>query len=377
MSAFDLSSADARPRGGCHARAGRAGGLTLALALAAAAGVGCDRGAPAATVGHETHRVARRDLRDVLTRIGTVQALRTVEIKSEASGRIESLAVKEGQSVRAGDVLLRLDPRLIELQKKRLELALQAARLDRSKAQRDFDSAAQLIGAAALARLPFEDLRDALQRASIREREIELQIEETDEQLRKTVIRAPLTGVLTNLYVEEGEIAVAAASGLQGGTSIARMIDVDHLEVLTQISEVDYVRLRRGQPVTVRPEAFPDTHTPGHIAFLALSAKRASERELGAFEVRIAIDAPVPGMLPGANVSVEFLMLEKKDVLAVPCHFVELVDGGHWVHVPAGDGGPRATPVKRAVRVGATDFKHYEILSGVSEGELLLLPGAP
>lgn len=346
------------------------------LAAVLATSLGCSRGAPAAALRDETYRVARQDLRDVLTRIGTVQPLRTVEIKSEASGRIESIAVKEGQRVRAGERLLSIDPRLIELQKKRLELSLEAARLDLRKAQREYDSAAALSGAAVLARLPFEELRDALGRATLRTREIELQIEETEEQLSKTVIRAPLTGVLTNLYVEEGEIAVAAASGLQGGTSIARMIDVENLEVLTQISEVDYVRLRLRQPVTLRPEAFPDTHTAGHVSFLALSAKRTAERELGSFEVRIAVDTLVPGLLPGANVSVEFLMLAKPGVLAVPCHFVSFVGGEPFVDVALETPAAGRAPARRRVRLGVTDFKHYEILAGVAEGELLVAPGA-
>jgi HlyD family secretion protein len=344
------------------------------LLMATILGVGCKVSTPAKAAKEETYRVARHDLRDVLTQVGTVRPVRTVEIKSEATGRIDKIAVIEGQRVRAGDTLLTIDPQLALIQKKRLQLSLESARLELAKAQREYESGATLDRSALLPRLELDERRDAVRRMSIREREVLLQIEEIEEQLRKTVIRAPLTGIITNLYVAEGEIAASVTAGVQGGTSVARMIDAENLEVVVQVSEVDYVRLRSGQTVTLRPEAFPTVQTSGKISFLAMNAKKTAEKELGAFEVRIAIEAVVPGILPGSNVSVDFLMLDKARVLAVPCHFVSEEKRAFFVDVLSSDQGGRTVRSHRQVELGATDFKYYEVLSGVTEGDVI---GAP
>jgi multidrug efflux pump subunit AcrA (membrane-fusion protein) len=126
--------------------------------------------------------------------------------------------------------------------------------------------------------------------------------------------------------------------------------------------------------VTLRPEAFPTVQTSGKISFLAMNAKKTAEKELGAFEVRIAIDAVVPGILPGSNVSVDFLMLDKARVLAVPCHFVSEEKRAFFVDVLSSDQGGRTVRSHRQVELGATDFKYYEVLSGVAEGDVI---GAP
>jgi len=179
--------------------------------------------------------------------------------------------------------------------------------------------------------------------------------------------------VITNLLVKEGEIAVSATSGFQSGTAIGTIADFAHLEVISQIGEIDYVNLKLGQKAVIKPEAVEGTQTYGSVSFISLSAKKASTDELGNFEVRISIDSLIRGVAPGINVNVEFLILEKNNVLGVPCSYVTKdAPGEGTLLVAVKDKSGQEKLESRAIKLGATDYKNYEVLSGVSEGETIV-----
>jgi multidrug efflux pump subunit AcrA (membrane-fusion protein) len=195
-----------------------------------------------------------------------------------------------------------------------------------------------------------------------------LELQDINDQLTETMVVSPMDGVLTNLLVEEGEIAVSATSGFQSGTSIGTVADISKLEVITQIGEVDYVHLSQGQKVLIKPLTIDSIHTSGTITFIALSAKKDENDELGEFEVWISVDSIIPGLAPGINVTVEFVIKEKKGVTGVPYHFIVNRGPKHFVLQRTPDGTVKRTPVV----VGETDYRHYEIVSGVSEGDTVI-----
>jgi co-chaperonin GroES (HSP10) len=180
-----------------------------------------------------------------------------------------------------------------------------------------------------------------------------------------------MTGVLTGLTVEEGEIAVSATSGFQAGTAIGTIADINKLEVVSQIGEVDYINLRIGQHVVIRPEAVEKVSTRGTITFIALSAKKAANQELGNFEVRASIDSIIPGIAPGINVNVEYVLMEKKDVLGIPNHFVERRGEQSFVQLAGKDTEGKRKITTIPLELGKTDYKYYEILSGLKEGDVV------
>jgi HlyD family secretion protein len=320
--------------------------------------------------------VRRVDLRDVITQTGAVEPVVKVEIKSEASGKIERVYVKEGQRVATGDTILIIDPSRLLYKKNRMDLMVEQARIKREQAKRALEDARRLVETGTVPRRTVVDAEDAYRLADIAYRQQRLELKDLVDQLDETVITAPMAGVMTSLDVEEGEIAVSATSGFQAGTKIGTIADIGKLEVISQVGEVDYIHLDSGQLVTIRPEAVEDVQTTGTISFISLSAKKGDNSDLGSFEVRIDIDSLVAGIAPGINVNVDFVVLERDSVLAVPNHFVRVKGERHFVTVaPKAEGD---SPKPRPVEVGATDYHHYEILSGLREGETVIFrPKAP
>lgn len=332
---------------------------------------GCGKGNSDADLT-ERFTVKEVDLRDAVRQTGEVEPVVRIELKSEATGKIEKIFVKEGEAVKEGQKVLTIDPERLNTRKKKLDLAVREARIRMDLAKRDLDNAQELFATGTVPRSKLEDLESEYQLREISYKQQMLELDDVVDQLEETVVVAPMDGVITTLDVEEGEIAVSATSGYQSGTLLATIADISRLEVVTQIGEVDYVHLEEGQNVVIRPEALEDIQTRGKIDFISLTAKKRSGDELGTFEVRIAIDSLVPGIAPGVNVNVEFVILEKNGVCGVPYHFVRKRGGKAFVSVvdKGNDGNKRIKPVP--VRLGGTDFKHYEIVSGVKEGDVVV-----
>jgi RND family efflux transporter MFP subunit len=322
--------------------------------------------------GSEEYAVVERTtLRDIVSQTGEVTPLVKVDVQCEASGRIDTIYVKEGQKVREGDRLLSIDPERLTLHKQKLDLSVSEAKIRRDMAEREYARKKELFETGTVPRSSLEDLESEFKLRDIAYRKQVLERRDIVDQLKETTVEAPMSGVLTHLNVEQGEIVVSATSNFQSGTVIGTIADIENLEVVTQIGEVDYPKLAVGQSVIIRPEAAENVQTGGTIDFISLTARKRNSEELGTFEVRIKIDSVVTGVVPGVNVNVDFVVLEMPDVLAVPAHFVTGRGKRKMVLKVTGEGSERTVePVN--VKTGGTDYRNTEIVSGLQEGDSIV-----
>ena len=341
------------------------------MVLLALAGLQCGR-QKKNSVYTERHTIGIVDLRDVVVQTGEVQPVIKVEVKSEASGKIESISIREGEKVAKGDLLFVIDPSRLTFQKNKLDLSVRKARLDLKTAQRNYDDAKKLSATGTVSEKQLFDLETKKEEAEIVLQQQLLELSDITYQLSKTRVTSPMDGVVISLDVEEGEIAVSATSGFQGGTPLATIADTKKLEVVSRIGEADYIHLKTGQKVILKPEATRGTFTTGTINFIALSAKKEQSDELGTFEVRVAIDSIIPGIVPGINITTEFVIMEKTGVLGIPNHFVKKGRKGFTALKieNAKAENPTFNPVR--IKVGKTDYTNYEILGGLKKGDVVM-----
>lgn len=318
------------------------------------------------------HTVGLVNLRDVISQTGEVQPVIKVELKSEASGKIQKVFIREGQQLRKGDTILIIDPQSLLNAQKRNELLVRQAKIEMELAKRDYNNSDKMAMTGTISRKTHEDLKSKYGCAEIQYQLRSLELKDVVDQLSKTVITAPMDGVITKLLVKEGEIAVSATSSYQGGTSIGTIADITNLEVITQIGEVDYIHLKPGQKVIIRPEAIDGAQTRGTISFISMSAAKKNGEELGTFEVRVSIDSLIPGVTAGINVNVEFVVLEMNNVLGVPTFYVNKNDSEPTVQLLLINNGVESFK-NQNVKLGLSDYKFYQILSGLKEGDIIVL----
>ncbi len=380
---------------------------------------GCDSDAPARDLTTE-FTVSQVDLKDVIRQTAEIEPLVKVDLKSEASGTIDSLYVKAGQRVKRGDTLLTIDPTRLNTEKAKLLLSVRKAQLSFSIGKRDYENSLKLYKSGVIPAKKLEDLKNQFELTEITLKERKLELGDIQYQLDKTVIVAPMDGVLIDLPVEAGEIAVSATSGFSGGTHLGRIADVSKLEVITRIGELDYQKIKVGQKVSLSLESAGDKSGSGTVSFISYSAQKEENSTVSTFEVRVSIDSILPGMVPGVNVNAEFIVLDKKEVLGIPYHMVEKKGDGkkvrYFVYRPKGtkvtgslqksaeasddttkkkkkkgrkfgkkmDQRMKNKSLKRTqeieslglvrqrITVGETDYAHYEVLSGLGEGDVVV-----
>jgi RND family efflux transporter MFP subunit len=325
---------------------------------------------------------------------GTVEADPRVEIKAKVPGTVLQLLVKEGDRVKAGDLLARLDNKTLrfDLQRTRADVraslertaqsspqlaALKAARdsiaADVTLAQSELGRAEGLVQKGAMASDELDRRRERLNKlraewaaadARVRSTEIDLRAERervgaTEGSLvaqnADAEVRAPLDGTVIRRRVELGEAVVASQPLFTVGNT-------DHLLLEVKVDEADVGRVRVGQEVLVDLYAFADRVVTGKLSDLYPDA----DRDTKTFLAKVELTSPPAGLRSGMSAEVNVVIDRHDTALLVPAGAV----AGTTVQVVE-EG--RVHP--RAIKTGLHDTRNVEIVDGLRPGEQVIFLG--
>jgi RND family efflux transporter MFP subunit len=200
-----------------------------------------------------------------------------------------------------------------------------------------------------------------------------LALAEIEIQLGKTAVIAPISGYLIGMDVKEGEVIVAGTASVGGGTTLGTIADLSTRRVTVKISELDYPNVFKGQLAFVSTAAKPGARFPGKVEYVSRMAKLEASSSVRQFEVRVTLDT-LDGdaskvLPPGATVTVEFTLVDVKNVLSIPYEALRTQSGeeGAFVMVLKGK-----QPERKPVVIGANNFNRVEIKSGLQEGDVVI-----
>ncbi len=252
---------------------------------------------------------------------GAVNPEAIVDISAHLPGKITRLAVREGDRVEKGQLLLELDRTQyeatvqqsrasVEAQRSQVELA----RAQHDKAQLDLRRAEDLHrrGLSSDQDLDVARTTSRVQEANLRSVERSLdqaaaQLDRSRDDLDKCRYTAPMDGVVSRLNVEEGEIAVTGTMN-NAGTVLLSIADLSRMEVEAEIDETDIVDVRLGQKAHIKVDAFPDTTYSGTVTEIANTAEtrnRGTSEEVTNFRVKVVLEDKVDAVRPGMSSTVE------------------------------------------------------------------------
>jgi HlyD family secretion protein len=341
---------------------------------------------------------------------GKIQPITKVEVKSKASGIVEKLYVDINSEVKKGQDLARLDQQEIEAQveAQRAQLAaaeanvstfqadieqdkvnaaapdlpMYKATLDRNQAmQKDGIVSRQTLDDANkdyLAALTKRDSSQAqvgvdsarLKQARAQVLENQASLKQLEEQLSYTTIQAPMDGVILSRDVEIGD-AVSSILIL-GSTATLVMTEGDTAEVYVQgkVDEADIAHVYMGQPARIKVESFRDRLFWGKVTKIAPMG--VEKDNVTTFEVRVSINNPGGELKANMTANAEILMDEHKGVLTVPENAV-IYDGQKNASVQVPDRSQKDGTRKVAVKVGLSNGSVTELVSGLKEGDQVVL----
>lgn len=337
------------------------------------------------------------DLTRTVSAPGTVEPRTNVEISALVSAQIVELPFSEGDRVRRGDVIVRLDARDLEarLEARRAQLAaneaqLKGAEADEIEASLDFERLESLFQSADISRQERDRARARMLRSRSQVEVIRAQIQQAradivaaERDLENAVIASPIEGVVTNLAAEVGELAIVGTLN-NPGSVIMEVADLSDIIVRAQIDETNVADVEPGQDVSIFLHAFPDETCGGEVEFVRLKREQAADGS--AFvEAEIRVD-PVEGqtLFSGLAANVDIDVERTVGVVLVPSQSIvdrrvdelprEVVSGNELVDalktfasvVYVFEDGKS---VARPVRIGASDLTRTVVVAGIEPGE--------
>ncbi|MEH2226459.1 efflux RND transporter periplasmic adaptor subunit [Nostoc sp.] len=197
----------------------------------------------------------------------------------------------------------------------------------------------------------------------------EAQLKGVQVQLEDTIIRAPLSGIVTQKYAEPGAFVTptTSASTSASATSSSIVAVARGLEILAQVPEADLGRIKQGQQVEIVADAYPDRVFKGHVRLIAPEA--VVEQGVTSFQVRVALDTGIDKLRSGLNVDLTFLGDRVNNALVLPTVSIVTEKGKTGVLVPDAKNKPQF----REVTVGAQIQDQTQILGGVKEGDRIFV----
>lgn len=360
------------------------------------------------TVEVRLEEVKHRFLVATVTASGQIAAQRAVDISADITGRIIEIPVKEGDWVKKGDLLVRIDPSQYEAAVARAQALLSSAEASALQARANRDQAKRALDRALTLRQTdpnlvsdeqLEQAQTSYEVAQALAVSAEHQVEqaraalrEARDQLAKTILRSPIDGQVTRVAVEEGEMAVPSTFSREAGL-LMTVSDLSVIQVKVQVDETDVVRIHLGDSAEVTIDAFPDTSFTGRVTKISQSAVRAAAGPTAGvatdravdYDVEITLDNPPPDIRPDLSATAKIITAVRDSALSIP--IIALTVREH--HPISTETVPQDTLrarketegvflVKRGiatfrpVKVGIAGEEYFEVLNGLSEGDTIV-----
>lgn len=339
----------------------------------------------------ELATVRKLEIHPSILATGNLVFRQEVQLSAEVIGKVSEVLVKEGDPVKRGQILLKLDPTAyvaevaqqdanrrnaaISIERAQINLANQQRNLDRNaKLYKDkfinissYDDAVHQVD---LAKVDLSASRETLEQANAL-------LSQAREHLSKTEVRAPIDGTVTAVPIKIGETAVASATGI-AGSSLMTIADVGSIMAEVNVDEADIAHVAVGQQARVFPAAYPDQPVTGQVESVAMAPKvtiGAATSQGRSYVVKLRLDNPKLALLSGMTCRVEIVVGGSAARPAVPIQAVmsEEVPGAkdhtrnaNYVFVVQ-DGKAKKTPVE----LGQSDDANQEVTKGLSVGQTI------
>jgi HlyD family secretion protein len=260
--------------------------------------------------------VVTRDIVVSASAAGVVEPITTVEVKSKASGEIFETRAETGDVVNAGELLVRVDPRVPQatLRQAQADLVLAEAQLE--NAQSKLRRSEELHRTQSITEQEYEDSRLAVASARAQLVRAQRSLEDARIAAEDTEVKAPISGVIIQKNVEVGSVISSATREVGGGTVLLQMANLDTVQVRALIDETDIGKIQPGMEVTITVDAYQNRPFSGRV--LKIEPQATVTQNVTMFPVLVRIPNTNDLLKPGMNSEVEVHVGSRAGVLAVP-----------------------------------------------------------
>jgi HlyD family secretion protein len=289
----------------------------LAAALSLLLASACEPGghAPPASQ-YETARAEYRSLALTVEASGVIEPVRTVEIKSKASGEILELGADTGDMVQRGALLARIDPRTPRNRFDQAVAQSKAAQAKLVNARGQLERGEKLLTNAWINQADYDQLVLNVATAESEVVAAKVAVENARIALDDTEVRAPSDGTILSKRVEQGQVISSPTMDVGGGTLLMTMAELGEVQVRAWVDETDIGKLAPGMEADIRVASYPGKRFAGTIE--KIEPQAIVEQNVTLFPVLISLPNEDGLLRPGMNVEANFGVARREHVLTVP-----------------------------------------------------------
>lgn len=324
--------------------------ILIVLAVAVKVGVSMynDKNKPAIT--GQVVGVERGDIVALVSATGTIKPVTMVDVSSKITGLIKEVKVNENQQVKADQVLILLDDKHVKAQ-----VSQNQAKLLNSKANYQRSLELNGIGAISNQQLDAAQMEYSVAQAAY---------DDAISQLDDTVIKAPIDGVIIGKPIPAGQ---TVAPGISTPMVLMSVADFSKMQIEAQVDESDIGKVMVGQKVVFSVDAYMGRIFTGRVS--VISQRANVQQNVVYYTVTIDVDAPENLLKPTMTARVSITIGESKNVMLIPLVGIKENKGIKYVQMMVKD-----KVEKRTVTTGLSGDEKVEILSGLLDGEEILIP---
>jgi HlyD family secretion protein len=341
--------------------------IAITLILIAIAGVIVWRSvtATAPPPPFKTAEVSRGNITEAITANGILNPIRVVNVGTQVSGTVQSLNADFNDTVKAGQILLRLDPALFASRLAASEASLAQARAQAALQAANVRRAQDLVTRDYISQQEYETLVANSRGAAAQVAAATAQVAQDRANLDFSVIRAPVSGVIISREVDLGQTVAAAFST---PTLFTIALDLSKMQIEAAVAEADIARVQPGQQVAFTVDAYGDRSFAGTVKQIRLNP--TTQQNVVTYTVVVEASNPDGALLPGMTADARFLVANRTDALLLPNAALGFRPEG--VAPTRGLDDDEAIvfvenagqPEPRRIRLGAADTLNSEILKG-------------
>jgi macrolide-specific efflux system membrane fusion protein len=340
-------------------------GVILLLAVVAFVGNSVLRGKGEKASTAETALVTRRDVGSTVLATGIIKPMVGAEVKvgSRISGVVKRLRSNIGDHVMAGQIIAELDDAELQARLNQNVAALSKAKADLDYAKLARERERSLLKQQFTSQQQVDQAETALMVAEALHKQGEANLDYAKVQVSYTKIYSPISGVIASVSTQEGETVSASLTA----PTFVSIIDLRQLEVQVYVDETDIGKIRVAQQASFTVDTYPDSDFKGTVT--AIYPKAIIQDNVVNYIATVEINESQGKILrPEMTTNVIIYLETRKNVLAVPTSAITRERGDRYVTVSEGE-----KRIQRKVKVGWKDNGFTEIISGLKEGEQILV----
>jgi len=359
--------------------------------------------------------VSKGDLVVSISSTGSIEPVEQVEVKSKASGEIMELPIQEGDIVKKGQLIARLDRTTAQNDYDQAQADYTVAEATVEQQKKELDRQQSLFDKKLASEFDLDNARLAYDQAKAQLVRSKSTLSTAKERLDDTEIHAPIDGVVLTRPVEVGQIISSGTTTVTGGTLLCTIANMSRVYVVADVDETDIGKVKVGMPARITPDAYPDQEFDGKV--LRISPLAKVEQNVTMFEVTTMVDNLNAMLLSGMNATVEVVMAQSQNTMLLPARAVEMrplpakpdmadssrgerpqpmaeaaasgggqrpsgpggnPSGQKWGHRGGGHMGPAVQVMKNGIKewvpikTGLSNLDNIEVLSGLNVGDTVV-----